>query len=145
MAQSIILNVNAKFGGKTYLRNGNRSFDRQPTSISDDLKPMPIGDKCNYLCPYFRCNKRALLIQVKYSKGNPYKVGYCRWVGDVCISGECQYAYCEKRALLPGNKCAFAINKKSEKEDQIEEKEDYDEKTKEIISKKFGKKGLDLL
>lgn len=130
------------------MRNGNRNFERQPSSFTDEPKPMPLGDKCNYLCPYFRCNKRALLVQVKYSKGNPYKVGYCRWVGDVCIAGECQYAYCEKRALLPGNKCAFVINRKNEKEVEIEkelEKEDYDDKMKEIISKKFGKKGLDLL
>ncbi|WP_048050244.1 hypothetical protein [Saccharolobus islandicus] len=129
------------------MKNGNRGFERQP-SFSDEQKPMPLGDKCNYLCPYFRCNKRALLIQVKYTKGNPYKVGYCRWVGDVCITGECQYAYCEKRALLPGNKCAFAINKKNERDNEIEkelQKEDYDDKMKEIISKKFGKKGLDVL
>jgi hypothetical protein len=112
-------------------------------------KPLPLGNKCNYLCPYFRCNKRALMIQTKYMKGNPQKVGFCRWVGDTCITGECQYAYCEKRALLPGNKCAFAINRNNGSEDvekELRQEDLYeDDKIKEIISKKFGKRDLDLI
>ncbi|MBW9141480.1 MAG: hypothetical protein TQ35_0001460 [Candidatus Aramenus sulfurataquae] len=114
----------------------------------DEPKPLPLGDKCNYLCPYFRCNKRALMIQTKYVKGNPYKAGYCRWVGDTCITGDCQYAYCEKRALLPGNKCAFAVNKRDGSRDDIERElreEDYDNKVKELLSKKLGKKDVDFI
>ncbi|MEM4047169.1 MAG: hypothetical protein QXI65_05570, partial [Metallosphaera sp.] len=61
----------------------------------------------------------------------------------------CQYAYCEKRALLPGNKCAFAINRGNGSEDvekDLKHDEFYeDEKVKEIISKKFGKRDLDLI
>lgn len=89
------------------------------------------------------------MIQTKYAKGSPYKVGFCRWVGDTCITGDCQYAYCEKRALLPGNKCAFAVNKKDGNKDDIEkelkEEDDYENKVKELISKKLGKKDIDLI
>jgi len=111
-------------------------------------KPTPLGEKCNYLCPFFRCNKKALSIQKKYIKGTPQKIGYCMWVGDVCITGECQYAYCEKRALLPGNKCAFAVSKKNgENEDmekELRKNNDYDSKVKELLSKKLGRKDVDL-
>lgn len=115
----------------------------------DEPKPLPLGDKCNYLCPYFRCNKKALSIQVKYVKGTPQKLGLCRWVGDTCITGDCQYAYCEKRALLPGNKCAFAVSKKVEEEEAIEREfkkvEEEEAKLREMISKKLGRKEYDLL
>ncbi|BAB65338.1 hypothetical protein STK_03590 [Sulfurisphaera tokodaii str. 7] len=109
---------------------------------------MPLGEKCNYLCPYFRCNKKALNIQKKYVKGTPQKIGYCMWVGDICITGDCQYAYCEKRALLPGNKCAFAIKRNENGEDmerELKKEEEYDSKMKDILSKRFGHKGYDLL
>lgn len=87
------------------------------------------------------------MIQTKYVKGSPYRVGFCRWVGDTCITGDCQYAYCEKRALLPGNKCAFAVRKTEEfdMEKEFNGKEEYDEKMKDLISKKLGKKNLDLI
>ena len=81
-------------------------------------------------------------------KGSPYKVGFCRWVGDTCITGECQYAYCEKRALLPGNKCAFAVNKRNDGDDmekELKQSDEYEDKVKDIISKKLGKKDLDLI
>jgi hypothetical protein len=110
-------------------------------------KPMPLGDKCNYLCPYFRCTKKALMITMKYIKGSPSKVGYCRWVGDLCITGDCQYAYCEKRALLPGNKCAFAIRKEEKKTVKSEEEDIsliLDDKVKNLL-KKHGHRDLDVV
>ncbi|EZQ03140.1 MULTISPECIES: hypothetical protein [Acidianus] len=130
--------------------NYNRQYNRgREETTNEEPKPLPLGDKCNYLCPYFRCNKRALMIQTKYEKGIPHKTGYCRWVGDNCITGECQYAYCEKRALLPGNKCAFVVNKKNGNdnlEKDLDSSDDYYEgKVKDIISKKLGKKDLDLI
>jgi hypothetical protein len=128
--------------GKDF-RRGKQDFGIQ------EPKPMPLGDKCNYLCPFFRCNKKALNIQKKYIKGTPQKIGYCMWVGDVCIAGECQYSYCEKRALLPGNKCAFAVNKMQgngdDMEKELKKEEEYDSKFKDIITKKFGRKDLDLI
>ncbi|MCY0874267.1 hypothetical protein D1867_04870 [Acidianus infernus] len=132
------------------MRNySGRSFNKERGQISqNEPKPLPLGEKCNYLCPYFRCNKRALMIQTKYVKGSPYKVGFCRWVGDTCITGECQYAYCEKRALLPGNRCAFAVNKRTDGDDmekELKESDEYEDKVKDIISKKLGKKDLDLI
>jgi hypothetical protein len=125
-------------------QNKARFNDKVP--LQGEPKPLPVGGKCNYLCPYFRCNKKALLIQQKYNKGNPQKVGWCRWVGDTCITGDCQYAYCEKRALLPGNKCAFANSRKNE--DDLEKDlagDDEVDKVKDIISKKFGKRDIDII
>ncbi|AWR97145.1 hypothetical protein DFR86_05940 [Acidianus sulfidivorans JP7] len=127
-----------------------RSFNRGERGqiTENEPKPLPLGDKCNYLCPYFKCNKRALMIQTKYSKGSPYRIGFCRWVGDTCITGECQYAYCEKRALLPGNKCAFATAKKDDNFDmdkEFKENDDYDGKVKDLLAKKLGKKDIDLI
>ncbi len=126
-------------------RISQQPFDKYQ---QEEPKPMPLGDKCNYLCPYFRCNKRALSIQIKYVKGTPQKIGFCRWVGDTCIAGECQYAYCEKRALLPGNKCAFAINKKEtveEIEQELEREDDIENKIKDVVARKLGKKGYDAI
>lgn len=120
---------------------------RREITYEEEPKPLPLGEKCNYLCPYFRCNKKALSIQVKYIKGTPQKTGLCRWVGDICITGDCQYAYCEKRALLPGNKCAFAVSKKTEEQElELElQKEDKEEaKLREIAAKKLRRKDLDL-
>ncbi len=120
---------------------------RRPPRVEEgEPKPMPLGEKCNYLCPYFRCNKKALMITMKYMKGNPYKVGFCRWAGDVCITGDCQYAYCEKRALLPGNKCAFAMRRSNGEdiEKELEKREDFEDSVKRILSKKLGRKDVDL-
>lgn len=130
-------------------RRDNGTDRRPPRLDAGEPKPMPLGEKCNYLCPYFRCNKKALMVTTKYMKGNPYKVGLCRWAGDTCITGDCQYAYCEKRALLPGNRCGFA--KKSEQTDHDLEKElekagdELDHQVKKILSKRLGKKDEDLI
>ena len=120
---------------------------QKPTINAEEPRPMPLGDKCNYLCPYFRCNKKALSIQKKYVKGTPQKIGYCMWVGDICIAGDCQYAYCEKRALLPGNKCAFAIKRNENGEDmekELKQEEEHESRINELLSKRFGRKGYEL-
>ena len=110
--------------------------DREPN-------PLPLGDQCNPLCPFFRCSKKALKIDKKYVKGLLQKVSFCMWVGDNCIAGQCQYAYCEKRALLPGNKCSFAVKAKGGSE-EFERELEREEKEMSLLSSKASRRGLDL-
>ena len=115
-----------------------------------ELKPMPINKKCNPLCPFFRCGKRALIIQTKYIKGHNQKIPFCSWIGDTCISHQCQYAYCTEKALLPDGTCAFVVREeqqKKKKTDMLEEiaREDLEEPVKKILTRKFGIKTYDEL
>jgi len=80
------------------------------------LRPRPIGDRCNPLCPFFRCQKRALRIVTEQYKGRPIKVAMCAWIGDKCIGASCRFAFCEKRAMLPDGRCALAVKAKRGKE-----------------------------
>ena len=97
--------------------NGNGSSYYQ----AREVKPRPIGDKCNPLCPFFRCGQRALRISTEYYRGRPIKVAMCSWIGDRCIGASCRYAYCEKKAMLPDGRCAFAVERKSKKARSFEE------------------------
>lgn len=124
-----------------------RDFSRQRMpfhSRPEDLKPKPIGGKCNTLCPFFRCNKGAFFV-----KTNPrgLKTAFCRWVGDECIGYKCQFAYCAKRSLLPDGRCSQAFSRRGEEEDIVKEatKEDWGEDVRKIIAKKLGKRFLDEL
>ncbi len=86
-----------------------------------ELRPRPVGDKCSPLCPFFRCNKKALTIKTEYFKGRPIKKAFCSWIGDECIGAQCKYAYCEKNAMLPDGRCAFAVKAKGPQKDFEEE------------------------
>jgi hypothetical protein len=72
-------------------------------------EPKPIGNSCNNLCPLFKCAKAALVYSTKVVKGFTQKVAMCRLTGDQCIGYKCQFAYCERKALLPNGNCAFTI------------------------------------
>ncbi len=110
---------------------------------------MPIGKKCNPLCPFFRCAKRALVVTSYIMQGKPQKIAYCNWIGDTCIGYQCQFAYCEKKALLPDGTCAFAVREEQEKKktkDYLEElaEEDQDEiKARSILTRRLGRKDLE--
>ncbi len=122
---------------------GFKEFRRGPRHFIE-AKPLPIGEFCNSLCPFFKCAKGALVFGSKVIKGRPQKVAYCRWVGDVCLGYKCQFAMCERRALLPNGKCAYAIKFKDESEEMFKEieKSDYDTKVKSILSRKVGRKDM---
>jgi len=96
------------------------------------LRPRPLGDKCNPLCPFFRCSKRALRIGTEQYKGRSLRVAMCAWIGDKCIGPSCRFAYCEKRAMLPDGRCALAVKASKQK--------DFEEELMEVEkeSKKFG-------
>ncbi|MEB3780467.1 MAG: hypothetical protein GSR85_09625 [Desulfurococcales archaeon] len=97
-------------------------------------KPMPIGDKCNPLCPFFRCGKKALRITREHYRGRNLKVAMCNWIGDKCIGATCRFAYCEKRAILPDGRCAFAVKGKSQMdfEEELRREERYSISSKRL-------------
>jgi len=86
-----------------------------------ELRPRPIGDKCSPLCPFFKCLKGALIIRTEYYRGRPIKVPICSWTGDRCIGPKCRYAYCEKHAMLPDGRCAFAVQARAKRQVDFEE------------------------
>ncbi len=95
--------------------------------------PLPDG-RCNPLCPYFRCLNNALTVVRKHVHGRVQKVAYCRWIGDECIGGSCQYASCALKALLPDGTCLFAKEKEA-KETRLEEIEREIRAEEEAMSK----------
>lgn len=72
-------------------------------------EPKPIGNSCNNLCPLFKCVKAALVYSTKVVKGFTQKVAMCRLTGDQCIGYRCQFAFCDRKALLPNGNCAFTV------------------------------------
>jgi hypothetical protein len=98
-------------------------------------RPMPLPDgRCNPLCPYFRCLKNALTIVRKPVHGRIQQIPYCRWIGDECIGGSCQYASCALKALLPDGTCLFAKEKEA-KETRLEDIEREIRAEEEAMSK----------
>jgi len=76
------------------------------------LTPMPIGDRCNTLCPLFKCTRNALFIFTRIHRGKNIKEAYCRLTGDKCVGFECQYSSCKINAILPDGRCNKAIEHK---------------------------------
>jgi len=112
--------------------------------MREELKPLPLGDKCNTLCPFFKCSKNSLVIVNKVVKGHVQKVAMCRWIGDTCLGYKCQFAYCERKALLPDGKCAFAVKFREDEREFIKELDEakIDEKLKNLLARKSGRKDL---
>lgn len=113
-----------------------------------EVEPRPNGIYCNPLCPYFRCSNRSLDIRSTRAGTDVKAVAFCRWVGDQCIAGLCQYAYCVKRYLLPGNRCLYGVERSKKRDQQdifreldLEEREAR--KLREHL-KKYSGRGLDL-
>lgn len=103
---------------------------------------MPIKDKCNPLCPFFKCSKSALVIVNRVVKGHVQKAAMCRWIGDQCLGSRCQFAYCERKALLPDGRCAFAVKFKESGDAFLRELEesDVDAKVKDLLNRKVGRR-----
>ncbi|MEM1604302.1 MAG: hypothetical protein QXV93_02755 [Zestosphaera sp.] len=118
--------------------------DEERKLMKEELKPLPLGDKCNTLCPFFRCSKNALVVVNKVVKGHVQKVAMCRWIGDTCLGYRCQFAYCERKALLPDGKCAFAVKFREGEKEFIKELDEakIDEKLKNLLARRSGRKDL---
>ncbi|WP_202945691.1 hypothetical protein [Thermogladius calderae] len=93
-------------------RRPGREGGFNPRQQAERQVPMPIDDKCNPLCPLFKCTRNALFVTTKSYRGKTFRVAMCRLTGGECIGGECQYASCRLNALLPDGKCAKALEKK---------------------------------
>ena len=105
-------------------------------------QPRPVGEMCSPTCPFFRCSQNALMYTKKYSHGRMITVVMCRLVGDRCIGYRCQYAYCEKKYLLPDGRCAWALKKKEGESDE-DFLRDIKEEEKEVTKIKRVAKDLD--
>ena len=140
-----------KYGGKYHHRTGKsyeetRGKPMQRRGRELEPKPMPLGRKCNPLCPYFRCSKKALVIKQSYKQGRIVRTAYCRWIGDTCIGASCQYAYCALKALLPNGECLYALKKETrETEDMFKElgEKDLEDRAEDMLARKYGKKLLE--
>ncbi len=138
-------NPKQRYGRYRGERHGRYREDRRWERRSvqrKDLKPMPLGDKCNPLCPFFRCGKNALVIVNRVVKGHVQKAAMCRWIGDQCLGAKCQFAYCERKALLPDGRCAFAVKFKDSGDAFMKELEqsEVDNKVRNLLSRKVGRK-----
>ncbi len=134
-------------GGRPHgqpIRHGNDRQANQPAvEARQEPKPKPIGDRCNPLCPFFRCAQKALRITTEYYRGRPVKVAMCALVGDRCVGTQCRFAYCERRAMLPDGRCAYAVETKSRLTKSFEE--ELQEEAKLASSLGIRKKGLEEL
>lgn len=121
---------------------------------------------CTATCSYFRCGQRALFIrsrnppqqQQQYQQqgnkmGNPYEQrtfrdgsAYCNWVGDFCVVSKCNYAFCERRALLPDGSCALEEREGFRQSKSIEEEASAEEPLVGIAKNKLlKKKGIEFI
>ena len=125
---------------------------------------------CVATCSYFRCGQRALFIknqspppqqqqqqqrgfqggnrensweqQRTFREGSPY----CNWVGDLCVVAGCNYAFCERRALLPDGSCGLEEREGSRQIKTIEDEAIKEEiVVKSANEKLIKKKGINLI
>lgn len=134
--------------GKGYSRDNPKdrrylkgSYQR-PRIHPAQLKPMPLGDRCNPLCPFFRCSKNAFVTVNKVVRGHVQKVAMCRLIGDQCLGHACQFAYCERKALLPNGRCAIAVKFKGSSDEFLKEveRETLEESVTNLIKRKVGRR-----
>ena len=60
---------------------------------------------CSPKCRFFKCVKRAVLYQGKRI--------WCRWTDEECNVGNCTYATCVRRQLLPGGVCGESVKRRT--------------------------------
>jgi hypothetical protein len=60
---------------------------------------------CNPTCQFFKCAKNA-------NTNNRDSI-WCSWTEETCDVGNCAYAMCVKRRLLPGGICGEAVKRKT--------------------------------
>lgn len=122
---------------------------------------------CNANCEHFRCGQRALVVRPKNTQGpqsqnqgqgqgyrnnnwdqRPNREGtaYCNWVGDNCVVAGCNFAFCERRALLPDGSCGLIERESSTYTKTIEDEAVREELIVKSAKEKFGKKkGFDTM
>lgn len=119
---------------------GRERYTRRAPSGYDQRRPMPINGMCNPLCPFFRCSKNAKILVKKVVRGHTINEVRCRWIGDKCIGWRCQFGYCERHALLPDGRCAFAVKFRESTDDFFKEieSEDVEERVESKLTRRYG-------
>ncbi|KSW11781.1 hypothetical protein CF15_02945 [Pyrodictium occultum] len=110
-------------------------------------RPMPLPDgRCNPLCPHFRCLNNALTVVRKPVHGRMQRAAYCRWIGDECIGGACQYAACTLKALLPDGTCLYAREKRQKEAgtEDLEKELEAEEEAMQRVERLMRKKGYNI-
>ncbi len=72
-------------------------------------KPVPLGEKCNSGCPYFKCFKNALQLNKRVIRGVQTREATCLLLGGPCKGSECRHASCTIKALNANSKCLLAL------------------------------------
>jgi hypothetical protein len=114
-----------------------------------ELRNLP---QCKATCQFFRCGQRALYIkssapQPRGFRSNPWEqrgnrdgTPFCNWVGDVCVVARCNYAFCEKRALLPNGTCGLQERESARPARSIEEEARREEEALRVARERLLKK-----
>lgn len=117
-----------------------------------ELKNLP---QCKATCQYFRCGQRALYIKPTNPmprerpgfRSNPWEqrggregTPFCNWVGDICVVARCNYAFCEKRALLPNGACGLQERESARPARSIEEEARREEEALRVARERLLKK-----
>ncbi len=101
-----------------------------------------LNTACDPSCEYFRCERRAMVKR----RGNPRIM--CAYIGDECMAGRCQYAFCKYFALLPSGECKRKMKSSSKvpaKRGRQEPKEaKLEEKALSMLRKKVGRSAPEL-
>ena len=114
-----------------------------------------MDKKCDPACPHFRCLKKALYFKLPNGRLVPPRVArnmrepgtpWCMWAMDECRGPDCQYAACDKHALLPDGTCALARARPTQIKSIEEEARRMERELTALRSKlkKLGLRGLDL-
>lgn len=117
---------------------------------------------CIATCSLFRCGQRALFIKATNPQQGGFQGGnrgnsweqrtfregspYCNWVGDLCVVSGCNYAFCERRALLPDGSCGLDVREGPRQIKSIEEEAVREEIIVKTANEKLlKKKGINLI
>ncbi len=119
-------------------RRGGPGRRPAPLPPRAEAKPAPAPDgSCNALCSYFKCLNNALVVVRRPSHGRMQRTAYCRWIGDECIAGSCQYASCNLKALLPDGGCLYVKEKRVERPEKTLEEIEAELKREEAEMSKI--------
>lgn len=113
---------------------------------------------CNPACKFFRCAKNALSVKPLrafsgseviekqrklFGTSQPF-ILWCNWVNDVCIGYQCNYAICQRRAILTDGKCGLTARETHGKKKRLSIEEEALKEEYEIakISSLLKRKGI---
>jgi hypothetical protein len=113
---------------------------------------------CKATCTHFRCGQRALFVRNSNpqnrdqqfkgtNRGGQWEqrstenaTAFCNWVGDSCVVSKCNFAFCEKRGLLPDGSCGYEERETGRQSKSIEDEARREEDALKIARERLLKK-----